>query len=140
MSLLNSLLELADDKTPNAIAGMLRKAKDLADEHLAGPERDLAKSALDKIAEHSDALAHLGKGGLIAVVTLTGFSRLNEAKLAYLMAGASFEERRRASMDSTEETTNERINRERAWADVQDTLKALGMIALKVLPLLLAAA
>ena len=139
MSLLDKLEGLVEDKGADWIEKLIEKAKERADDHLNGPEADLAKIALDKIGYESDALAHLGQGGLVSLLTRVATREDEQAKLTYLTAGATFEERRAASHAATAEAVNERLNREMAWDSVLEMLKGLGKMLWRVIPLLIAA-
>jgi len=140
MGLVDKLPGLIEDKSPEVLRKGLGKAKELADEHLNGPERDLAKNAIDKIANKSDQLAHLGVSGVLGLVTQFHLGDKEKARLSYLAEVATFEERIAAAQESNREAVRARINRQRAWEDVREVLTDIGQIALKVIPLLLMAA
>ncbi len=140
MSLLDKLANLAEDRSPEVVERIVERAKHLADENLNGPERDIAKMALDKISDKSTSLGHLGAGGLVSLLARFHLGEEDQAEVDYLAQGATFSERLAASRDASEEAIRERVNRERAWAEVRDLLKDLGQIAVKVIPLILMAA
>lgn len=140
MSLLSSIAGLAEDKGADAIEDLLGKAAELADEHLDGPEAGLAKEALEGLSERTEELAHLGTAGVVALVTRWTFQGASAAKLTYLAQSATFEERRAASHAATADAVKARSDRDQAWETVKATLEDVGKIALKLIPLLLAAA
>lgn len=139
MSLLDVLEGLVDDKATDWLEQLVDAASERADDHLNGPEADLAKIALRKIGHEADALAHLGHGGLLSLLTRVAMREDEQAQLTYLTAGASFEERRAASHAATADAVREGLNRERAWESVLEMLKGLGKMLWRVIPLLLAA-
>ncbi len=139
MSFLDRLETLVDDKDADWIEKLIGSAIDRADDHLNGPEATLAKNALRKIGHEADALAHLGHGGLLSLLTRVASREDDQARLTYLATGTSFEERRAASHAATADVVRERLNRERAWDSVLEMLKGLGKMLWRVIPLLLAA-
>ena len=140
MSLLEQLSDLVEDKTPEAIARAVERAKTVADDYLAGPERDLAKSALDRIGRSSGALGHLGAGGLVSLIAHFHLGEVDDAKRSFLAESATYEELRNASHSASEKAIRERMNREAAWQETYELMRDLGKIAIKVLPLILMAA
>lgn len=140
MSLIDKLSKLAENKSPEVIDRVVKRARQLADDNLNGPERDIAKRALDRIGEASEALGHLGSGGLISLLARFHLGDEEEARLAFLAGSASYEELRKASHDLGEAAMRDRLNREAYWAEVRELVKDLGQIAVKVIPLLLMAA
>lgn len=139
MSLIDKLADLAEEKSPGLIEKAVAKARDLADENLNGPERDLAKRALDRIGEEAEALGHLGVGGLVSLLARFHLGEEDQAKLDYLADSATLDELLDESYASSAATANERVNREMAWHRVRDLFKDLGSLTIKVIPLLLMA-
>ena len=139
MSFLDDIEALVEDKDTDWIDRLVEKAKEQAEDHFSGPEADLARSALDKIGNNSEQLAHLGHGGLLSLLTRVVSREDEQARLTYLAFGATFDERRAASHAAASTAINERLNRELAWDGVLEMLKGLGKVLWRVIPLLLAA-
>jgi len=139
MPLIDRLGSLIDDKGPGVIERMVESAKDHADDHLNGPEADIAKDALDRIADKADALSHLSRGAVVGLLTRWAIGDKDGSRETYLAEAATFEERRAASRAATMDAITERVNRERAWDEVRDLLQGLGKTLFRILPLLLAA-
>jgi hypothetical protein len=140
MSLLEKIAGLAEERSPDLVDKLVDKARGLADDHLNGPERDLAKRALDRLGESSEALGHLGAGGLISVLARLHLGQEDQAERAFMIAGMDFQEVLDAQDASTDGVIRERLNREAYWLEVRELVKDLGQIAVKVIPLLLMAA
>jgi len=141
MSLLDALPGLIEDRGAGVIERLAERAIEaIADSGYPEGDRDLAHQALDAISANSANLAHLGAGGLVSVLTYSGIGSRDKARLAYLASGASFEERRAASHAATAASVEARLERERNWEQTKAMLETIGKVALKVIPLLLAAA
>ena len=125
MSLIDKLTTLAEEKSPDVIERLVGNARDLASEHLNGPERDMAKRALDRLGDSSEALGHLGAGGLVALLAQFHLGNTEGAKASFL---------------GSEPTFQEVLNREAYWLEVRELVQDLGQIAIKVIPLLIMAA
>ena len=137
MSLLDELAGMAGDKGAEGIEELMDKAKDLAGDHLDGPEADLAKTALDKISARSEALAHLGQGAVVSLIARIATGEDELARQDFLRM--NFADRIAASEGSSADTVRDRVNRERYWYEVQEMIQDLGKMALKILPFLIAA-
>ena len=140
MSLLDQLADLAENKSPEAIRRAVVRAKAVAGDHLGGPERDLAKAALDRIGQSSAALGHLGAGGLVSLIAQFHMGQQDDAKAVFFRGSATLAELDAATDELTAATIRDRINREAAWQETYELMRDLGKIAIKVLPLILMAA
>lgn len=140
MSLIDKLTTLAEEKSPDVIERLVGNARDLASEHLNGPERDMAKRALDRLGDSSEALGHLGAGGLVALLAQFHLGNTEGAKASFLGSEPTFQEVLDAQDASTDGVVRERLNREAYWLEVRELVQDLGQIAIKVIPLLIMAA
>ncbi len=140
MSLLERLEHLADERSADAIVRLADRAWDLANEHLTSSERDIAKAALAAIRDNREHLAHLSTAGIIGLITRFHLGEKEQAELAFIAESSSFEARRAASHAATADAVQAAVDHEAAWNATKAMLEQVGLTALKLIPLLLAAA
>jgi len=144
VSLVQELLDKAEERGPDWIGRALEKATSIAKQNL--PEGELLEATEQGIAGLEDIapqLARLGHTGLVSVVTkfYTGDER--GAELEYLSAGAKGETLKAMldrSYQASAEAVSDRVQRDKDWRAVKDKLSELGQLVVRVLPYLIAAA
>jgi len=141
VSLLGKLTEKAagevDARAVDWLGSGIDRARDLASENLAGGTRKEVLGALGLVEQHKGALSHLGSGAVAGVLVGLVIGAEEEARLVYLATGSSFEERRRASTESTAAVTAEREAREAEWEEIKEMAKVIGKAALGLVTTLL---
>lgn len=120
---------------------LVSAAKSLADDHLNGPESDLAKTTLDRLEEHADSLAGFDSVSLATMLGKFVTGEKDTARTMYLEAGeSSYARRRRESHALSADVVRDRLNRERSWGDMKRTLNEIGSGLLRIMPFLIMAA
>ena len=138
----DSLPELLNEQTPQAMEVLLARAGVVAENTLEGEERDLVIEGLARVSMETEAIGHLTSAALSSVIALASTGSETEARARFVQGPllTDFERTRALSHASTAETIKVRMQREADWDAMKVLLKDLGKIALKLLPLLLAAA
>lgn len=121
------------------VSSVIGKGRDLA-KKLDEVEEFSANTVLDIIEQRKEAIHSLGVGGLISVITNFYFGEEDQARLVFLRNEASFEERRAAQQAAQDATVSEKVKREAAWKEIKEMGEELGEMAIKAIPILLAAA
>ena len=132
--ILDELTDLPDEGGPGGLEPLIELAKACAGDHLSGPEAELARNTLRRIALKAPYLQHLNRGALVVLLIRVATEENLLARRAYLSAGFTF-----GGSGSTSEMVDEVQQRERAWLSVLESLKSLGPSLWGVIPLLLAA-
>lgn len=140
MSVFDSLPGLIEGKTPEAVDRLIDRASMLAEGQFDGGEdTELVREGFQTLKGASGDLAHLGAGEIVSVLANWGIGHPN-TKAAFVSASMTFEERRAVSHAATAAAISARVEREKAWDRVAVVLEDVGMVVLKLIPFLLAAA
>ena len=140
MSLVDKLTEkaadLIDDKAEDWLDKLLEEGDKLAEDHAEDLGEDGKKAAdemLDLLSQNKQPFVRLGKVGFAHLVAMWQDGDKAEAQRHYLATQATYHERRAAMQKAGDAAANETDERKAAWEAVEQTLKAVGTIGLKVL-------
>lgn len=147
MSLADKGVDLADEHMDAWVEKALEKARSILDDNapMRGPgpttlAHEAAVAALDALDAHRDDLAVLGRWSAASALAAFGAGQADAEALAWVRAGATFEERLTFQRGSTEQLDEARRAREAAWASLRATLEDVGRAAIRYLvPFLVAA-
>jgi hypothetical protein len=98
-----------------------------------------AAEGLDVLRPLKGDLAHVGEEGLVAFVGYLGLGQKEKARLLYLAQSASLDELFATSNNSTNEIVKAKAEAERRKEAFLNVAQKLGEVALRLLPILLAA-
>jgi hypothetical protein len=143
--LLEKALTTYDDKTPEAFDALMSKAlaalpakESLVNEPTALGARNGAEEAIKILQKRKPDLMHLGRFGLVAVLSHMAVGRVDEAVDIYLRKQATLADLLAASIANDEEAIAKKAQIEEAKKRALSILKEIGSLTARyALPLLI---
>ena len=112
---------------------LLGEGRKIATDELDSDALEGALDGLDVLEAGKQPFLRLSEHGLARIVGYLGSDEEEKAKNVYLATQATFAERRAAMHAAGDAAQQDREERDAAWAEVQEVLKKVGAIALKVI-------